>query len=132
MAASNLFVNRVDQYRVALCRGSALYDHVLKPGLAHSLEERFAHSDDVIAVANLFVSYTRPPDESRDTERKFRSRGGKQRWTTALRFLSAVDIHKDVALAERRGFTHAWLYDTQMICADVFQCLALCAAKTKK
>ena len=34
------------------------------------------------------------------------------------------------ALAERKGFTHAWLYDTQMICADV--CLALCAAKTKK
>jgi hypothetical protein len=31
-------------------------------------------------------------------------------------FLSAVDIHKDVALAERKGFTHAWLYDTQMIC----------------
>src|SRR5713101_4305109 len=47
-------------------------------------------------------------------------------------FLSAVDIHKDVALAESKGFTHAWLYDTQMICADVFQCLALCAAKTKK
>ena len=47
-------------------------------------------------------------------------------------FLSAVDIHKDVAVAERKGFTHAWLYDTQMICADVFQCLALCAAKTKK
>ena len=47
-------------------------------------------------------------------------------------FLSATDIHKDVALAERKGFTHAWLYDTQMICADVFQCLALCAAKTKK
>src|SRR5580704_16490095 len=47
-------------------------------------------------------------------------------------FLSAADIHKDVALAERKGFTHAWLYDTQMICADVFQCLALCAIKTKK
>jgi hypothetical protein len=28
-------------------------------------------------------------------------------------FLSAVDIHKDVALAESKGFTHAWLYDTQ-------------------
>jgi hypothetical protein len=34
-------------------------------------------------------------------------------------FLSAVDLHKDVALAESKGFTHAWLYDTQMICADV-------------
>jgi len=47
-------------------------------------------------------------------------------------FLSAVDIHKDVALAEKKGFTHAWLYDSQMICADVFQCLALCAVKTGK
>jgi 5,10-methylenetetrahydromethanopterin reductase len=43
-----------------------------------------------------------------------------------------VDIHKDVELAEGKGFSHAWLYDTQMICADVFQCLALCTAKTKK
>jgi 5,10-methylenetetrahydromethanopterin reductase len=47
-------------------------------------------------------------------------------------FLSAVDIHKDVVWAERKGFTHAWLYDTQMLCADVFQSLALCAGKTKK
>ena len=47
-------------------------------------------------------------------------------------FLSALDIHKDVALAERKGFTHAWLYDMQMVCADVFQCLALCATKTRK
>ncbi|MCC7121283.1 MAG: LLM class flavin-dependent oxidoreductase [Gammaproteobacteria bacterium] len=45
-------------------------------------------------------------------------------------FLSTVDIADDVALAEREGFTHAWLYDTQMICADVFQCLALCSQKT--
>ena len=27
------------------------------------------------------------------------------------------------ALAERLGFTHAWLYDSQMICADPHQCL---------
>ncbi len=47
-------------------------------------------------------------------------------------FLSTVDIYKDVAWAERKGFTHAWLYDTQMLCADVFQCLALCALKTKE
>lgn len=45
-------------------------------------------------------------------------------------FLSTVDIADDVAYAESKGFTHAWLYDTQMICADVFQCLALCATKT--
>jgi 5,10-methylenetetrahydromethanopterin reductase len=30
------------------------------------------------------------------------------------------------------SFTHAWLYNTQMLCADVFQRLPLCAAKTKK
>ena len=47
-------------------------------------------------------------------------------------FLSAVDIYKDVALAEKKGFTHAWLYDSQMICADVFQSLALCAVNTRK
>jgi 5,10-methylenetetrahydromethanopterin reductase len=47
-------------------------------------------------------------------------------------FLSALDIHKEVALAERRGFTHAWLYDSQMVCADVFQCLALCAIKSRR
>lgn len=45
-------------------------------------------------------------------------------------FLSTVDIADDVAHAERCGFTHAWLYDSQMICADVYQCLALCAGKT--
>ena len=45
-------------------------------------------------------------------------------------FLSTIDIPDDVAYAERMGFTHAWLYDTQMVCADVYQCLALCATKT--
>ena len=47
-------------------------------------------------------------------------------------FLSTVDIPDDVAFAESVGFTHAWLYDTQMICADVYQCLALCTTKTNK
>jgi len=46
-------------------------------------------------------------------------------------FLSAVDIYKDVAEAEKAGFTHGWLYDTQMVCADVFQSLALCAVNTR-
>lgn len=47
-------------------------------------------------------------------------------------FLSTVDIPDDVAYAERKGFTHAWLYDTQMVCADVYQCMALCTTKTSK
>jgi len=47
-------------------------------------------------------------------------------------FLSAIDLVDDVALAERKGFTHAWLYDSQMVCADVYQCLALCTQRTSK
>ena len=46
-------------------------------------------------------------------------------------FLSTIDVADDVAFAESKGFTHAWLYDSQMICADVYQCLALCATKTR-
>jgi 5,10-methylenetetrahydromethanopterin reductase len=47
-----------------------------------------------------------------------------------LAFLSAVDIHREAVQAEARGFTHLWLYDTQMLCADPYPCLALCAANT--
>ena len=45
--------------------------------------------------------------------------------------LSTLDICDDIAFAEEQGFTHAWLYDTQMVCADPYQCLALSALKTK-
>ena len=44
--------------------------------------------------------------------------------------LTSVDSRKDVAYAEAKGFTHAWLADSQMVWADVFQCLALCANDT--
>ncbi|HLW72025.1 MAG TPA: LLM class flavin-dependent oxidoreductase [Candidatus Binataceae bacterium] len=47
-------------------------------------------------------------------------------------FLSTPEAYKDVALAERLGFSHAWLYDSQMLCADVYAALALVAANTKK
>jgi alkanesulfonate monooxygenase SsuD/methylene tetrahydromethanopterin reductase-like flavin-dependent oxidoreductase (luciferase family) len=43
---------------------------------------------------------------------------------------TSVESRKDVAFAERNGFTHAWLADTQLIWADAFQCLALCANET--
>ena len=42
-----------------------------------------------------------------------------------------VGCRAEVALAEDRGFTHAWLADSQMVWADVFQCMALCANDTK-
>ena len=47
-------------------------------------------------------------------------------------FFGSVHIHPMVALAERRGFTHAWLYDSQMLASDVYAALALCAVNTKK
>jgi alkanesulfonate monooxygenase SsuD/methylene tetrahydromethanopterin reductase-like flavin-dependent oxidoreductase (luciferase family) len=47
-------------------------------------------------------------------------------------FFGSVQIYPVVALAEKRGFTHAWLYDSQMLASDVYAALALCAANTKK
>src|SRR5256886_6077254 len=43
-----------------------------------------------------------------------------------------VDAWKTVERAERLGFSHAWFYDTQMLCADVFVAMALAAAGTSK
>lgn len=47
-------------------------------------------------------------------------------------FFGSVQIYPEVVLAEKRGFTHAWLYDSQMLASDVYAALALCAAHTKK
>jgi alkanesulfonate monooxygenase SsuD/methylene tetrahydromethanopterin reductase-like flavin-dependent oxidoreductase (luciferase family) len=46
--------------------------------------------------------------------------------------LAKVDSIKDVTFAESKGFSHAWLADSQMVWSDVYQCLALCAVNTKK
>ena len=43
----------------------------------------------------------------------------------------SVEAYKDVMLAEKRGFSHAWLYDTQMLASDVYAALALCAVNTQ-
>jgi len=45
---------------------------------------------------------------------------------------TAVDSWKLAKRAETLGFSHAWLYDTQMLCADVFVGLALAAANTSR
>jgi 5,10-methylenetetrahydromethanopterin reductase len=45
-------------------------------------------------------------------------------------FLSHVESYKEAAFAEAKGFTHAWFGDSQMVWADVYQCMALCATKT--
>lgn len=47
-------------------------------------------------------------------------------------FFGSVGVYPAVALAEKRGFTHAWLYDSQMLASDVYAALALCAINTRK
>src|SRR5208282_1896402 len=47
-------------------------------------------------------------------------------------FFGAIKAYDEVALAEKRGFTHAWLYDSQMLSSDVYVAMGLCAIKTKK
>jgi 5,10-methylenetetrahydromethanopterin reductase len=44
----------------------------------------------------------------------------------------AADSWKTVQRAEALGFSHAWLYDTQLLCADVFVAMALAAANTRR
>ena len=43
---------------------------------------------------------------------------------------SSGDSWKVVERAEELGFTHAWFYDTQQLCADVFVSMAAAAMKT--
>jgi len=42
------------------------------------------------------------------------------------------DSWKAVQRAEELGFTHAWFYDTQMLCADCFVAMGAAAVKTQK
>ena len=45
---------------------------------------------------------------------------------------TGVDSWRVVERAERLGFSHAWFYDTQLLCADVFVGMALAAARTSR
>ena len=47
-------------------------------------------------------------------------------------FMGSVGVSGEVKLAEERGFSHAWLYDTQMLGSEVYAALALCADRTNK
>lgn len=47
-------------------------------------------------------------------------------------FMGDCHIHDDVKYAEDKGFSHAWLYDTQMLGSEVYAALALCADRTNK
>ncbi|MGA8058644.1 MAG: LLM class flavin-dependent oxidoreductase, partial [Candidatus Binataceae bacterium] len=47
-------------------------------------------------------------------------------------FFASPEAYKDAALAERLGFSHGWLYDSQMLGSDVYAALALCAVNTRR
>ena len=58
--------------------------------------------------------------------------GRPQRMDFGIGIASGVDGWKVAQRAEALGFTHAWFYDTQMLCADVFVSMALAAIKTSR
>ncbi|RLA49232.1 MAG: hypothetical protein DRQ97_01320 [Gammaproteobacteria bacterium] len=45
-------------------------------------------------------------------------------------FMGDCHIHPEVKYAEDHGFSHAWLYDSQMLGSEVYAALALCADRT--
>src|SRR4051794_15657207 len=45
---------------------------------------------------------------------------------------TAADSWKVVKRAEELGFSHAWFYDTQMLCADCFVAMGAAAVQTAK
>jgi 5,10-methylenetetrahydromethanopterin reductase len=45
-------------------------------------------------------------------------------------FMGSIAVADEVKLAEDRGFSHAWLYDSQMLGSEVYAALATCALKT--
>jgi 5,10-methylenetetrahydromethanopterin reductase len=61
----------------------------------------------------------------------FKSNTGEDGMDFGVLCLASVDSWKDVAFAETNGFTHAWIADSQMVWADPYQCLALCAVNTR-
>lgn len=46
--------------------------------------------------------------------------------------VSNVDAWKTVQRAEKLGFSHAWFYDSQILCPDIFVSMALAAANTSR
>ena len=43
-----------------------------------------------------------------------------------------IDARKTVKRAEELGFTHAWVYDSQLLLPDIFVSMALAAEHTSK
>ncbi|HEY2773978.1 MAG TPA: LLM class flavin-dependent oxidoreductase [Candidatus Binatia bacterium] len=47
-----------------------------------------------------------------------------------IAFPSWIEAWRDCEVAEAEGFTHAWFYDTQLLCSDVYATMALAAEHT--
>lgn len=47
-----------------------------------------------------------------------------------IAFPSWIEAWRDCEVAEAAGFTHAWFYDTQLLCSDVYATMALAAEHT--
>jgi 5,10-methylenetetrahydromethanopterin reductase len=48
-----------------------------------------------------------------------------------IAFPSYIDAWRDCEIAEAAGFSHAWFYDTQLLCSDVYATMALAAEHTR-
>ena len=48
-----------------------------------------------------------------------------------IAFPSYIEAWRDCEIAEAEGFTHAWFYDTQLLCSDVYATMALAAEHTR-
>ena len=46
-------------------------------------------------------------------------------------FMGSCQVTPQVKHAEDRGYSHGWLYDSQMLGSEVYASLALCAAAKK-
>ncbi|TFH23840.1 MAG: LLM class flavin-dependent oxidoreductase, partial [Myxococcales bacterium] len=49
-----------------------------------------------------------------------------------IAFPSYIDAWREAEIAEANGFSHAWFYDTQLLCSDVYATMALAAEHTQK
>src|SRR6185312_11832462 len=57
---------------------------------------------------------------------------GRRAMEFGIALPTAADSYKVVKRAEELGFTHAWFYDTQMLCADCFVAMGAAAAQTSR
>ncbi len=48
-----------------------------------------------------------------------------------ITFPSYIEAWRDCEVAEAAGFSHAWFYDTQLLCSDVYATMALAAEHTR-